>query len=219
MPKVFAKIKKKEPHLLAMDLEGCLIPEIWIKLSQSTGIAELSLTTRDIKDYDKLMQKRLEILEKHKISFADIQAVIAKLDPLPGAQEFLDWMRSWAPLIILSDTFYEFARPLMIKMNFPTLFCHKLNITGGYVRGYRLRASDSKAQSIKAFKKNGFWVTAIGDSYNDLAMLKAAHRGVFLHAPMSISSQFKQFSSYTNYSQLKDGLSYIVSPLMTGRER
>ena len=205
------KSRKEEPYMLAMDLEGCLVPEIWIKLSQSTGITELSLTTRDIKDYDKLMQKRLELLAKHKISLVDIQAVIAELEPLPGAREFLDWVRSWMPLIILSDTFYEFARPLMAKLNFPTLFCHKLRIVEGYVRGYRLRSTKSKVRSVKAFKKNGFWVIAIGDSYNDIGMLKAAHRGVFLHAPQKISSQFKQLDSYADYSELKNGISYIVT--------
>lgn len=211
IPKMKRKNRVKKPHLLAMDLEGCLIPEIWIKVSESTGIAELALTTRDIKNYNSLMRKRLGVLKKHKLSFADMQAVIAKIDPLPGAQKFLDWARSYAPLIILSDTFYEFAWPLIVKLNFPTLFCHRLDIVDGYIRAYCLRSLKSKSHSIKAFRKNGFWVTAIGDSYNDLGMLKAAHRGIFLHASQLIHRQFKQFRSCKNYSELKSELSYIAT--------
>ena len=193
-----------------MDLEGCLVPEIWIELSKSTGIPDLSLTTRDIKSYDKLMQKRLELLEKHKIRLGDIEAVIAKMEPLSGAREFLDWVRSWVPLLILSDTFYEFAGPLMKKLGFPTLFCHRLEIIEGSIRGYRLRSSKSKARSVKAFRKNGFWVTAIGDSYNDLSMLKAAHHGILFRAPPKICEEHRGFSSFSNYSQLKEGLGYLT---------
>ena len=206
-----AKKKVKKPHLIAMDLEGCLVPEIWIKLSQDTGISEFNLTTRDIKSYDKLMRKRIGLMKKHGIQYKDIEAMIAKMEPLPGARDFLDWARSWAPLIILSDTFYEFARPLIKKLNFPTLFCHTLQIAEGSICAYRLRSHRSKARSVQAFKKNGFWVTAIGDSYNDLGMLKTAHRGIFFHSPAKIREEYREFDSYPNYPQLKEGLSYILN--------
>ncbi len=194
------------PVLVAMDLEGCLVPEIWIQFSQKTGITDLSITTREVKRYDDLMQRRLEILKKNHIRLEDIQNVIETLEPLPGAKDFLDWLRSKVPLVILSDTFYEFAFPLIKKLGYPTLFCHNLDISNGYIQNYRLRTKDSKTQAVIAFQTNGFTVMAVGDSYNDIGMLQKADTGFFLHAPESISTEFPQFVSCENYVTLRKKL-------------
>ncbi len=212
MRKLKSKRGNAKPQLLAMDLEGCLIPEIWIGLAQATKIDELRLSTRDIENYDTLMQKRISILDAHKISLDDIHKVIETLEPLQGALEFLNWVRSSIiPFIILSDTFYEFAGPLMRKLNYPSLFCHTLEIENGKIKDYHLRCPNSKAQAISNFQNNGFYVSAIGDSFNDIQMLKTADRGMFLNAPSEISNLHPELPSYANYKSLKQGLAHIFN--------
>jgi len=191
-------------QVVCLDLEGVLVPEIWIAFSQRTGIAAFSRTTRDEPDYDKLMRWRLAMLREHGLKLADIQAVIAGMAPLPGAREFLDDLRSRYQVIILSDTFYEFADPLMRQLGRPTLFCHRLEIDAeGYVADYKLRQPDQKRHAVNALKSLNFQVIAAGDSYNDTGMLGAAHAGFFIHPPESIVAQFPQFPVNRNYEQLK----------------
>lgn len=191
-------------QVVCLDLEGVLVPEIWIAFSQRTGIAAFSRTTRDEPDYDKLMRWRLAMLREHGLKLADIQAVIAGMAPLPGAREFLDDLRSRYQVIILSDTFYEFADPLMRQLGRPTLFCHRLEIDAeGYVADYKLRQPDQKRHAVNALKSLNFQVIAAGDSYNDTGMLGAADAGFFIHPPESIVAQFPQFPVNRNYEQLK----------------
>jgi len=191
-------------QVVCLDLEGVLVPEIWIAFSQRTGIAAFSRTTRDEPDYDKLMRWRLAMLREHGLKLADIQAVIAGMAPLPGAREFLDDLRSRYQVIILSDTFYEFADPLMRQLGRPTLFCHRLEIDAeGYVADYKLRQPDQKRHAVDALKSLNFQVIAAGDSYNDTGMLGAADAGFFIHPPESIVAQFPQFPVNRNYEQLK----------------
>jgi phosphoserine/homoserine phosphotransferase len=191
-------------QVVCLDLEGVLVPEIWIAFSQRTGIAAFSRTTRDEPDYDKLMRWRLAMLREHGLKLADIQEVIAGMAPLPGAREFLDDLRSRYQVIILSDTFYEFADPLMRQLGRPTLFCHRLEIDAeGYVADYQLRQPDQKRHAVNALKSLNFQVIAAGDSYNDTGMLGAADAGFFIHPPESIVAQFPQFPVNRNYEQLK----------------
>lgn len=191
-------------QVVCLDLEGVLVPEIWIAFSQRTGIAAFSRTTRDEPDYDKLMRWRLAMLREHGLKLADIQAVIAGMAPLPGAREFLDDLRSRYQVIILSDTFYEFADPLMRQLGRPTLFCHRLEIDAeGYVADYKLRQPDQKRHAVDALKSLNFQVIAAGDSYNDTGMLGAADAGFFIHPPESIVAQFPQFPVNRNYDELK----------------
>ncbi|MGC4075800.1 MAG: bifunctional phosphoserine phosphatase/homoserine phosphotransferase ThrH [Rubrivivax sp.] len=191
-------------QVVCLDLEGVLVPEIWIAFSQRTGIAAFSRTTRDEPDYDKLMRWRLAMLREHGLKLADIQAVIAGMAPLPGAREFLDDLRSRYQVIILSDTFYEFADPLMRQLGRPTLFCHRLEIDAeGYVADYKLRQPDQKRQAVNALKSLNFQVIAAGDSYNDTGMLGAADAGFFIHPPESIVAQFPQFPVNRHYDELK----------------
>jgi len=191
-------------HILCLDLEGVLIPEIWIEFAKLTGIAELARTTRDEPDYDKLMRSRLEILARHKLGLPDIQTVIDGMTPFPGAREFLDTMRSRFQIVILSDTFNQFAQPLMRQLGWPTIFCHELEIApDGAVRDYRLRMPDHKRAAVKAFKSLGFKTIAAGDSYNDVAMLTEAHTGMFFHPPENIAAQFPQFPVTQNYQELQ----------------
>ena len=190
--------------ILCLDLEGVLIPEIWIEFSKLTRIPELARTTRDEPDYDKLMRGRLEILAQHKLGLPDIHKVIDGMQPLAGAREFLDTMRSRYQVVILSDTFSEFARPLMRQLGWPTLFCHGLDVaTDGAVRGYRLRMQDHKRAAVKAFKSLSFRTIAAGDSYNDVPMLTEAHAGIFFHPPASIAAQFPQFPVTQSYPELE----------------
>ncbi|EGJ11248.1 MULTISPECIES: bifunctional phosphoserine phosphatase/homoserine phosphotransferase ThrH [Rubrivivax] len=190
--------------VVCLDLEGVLVPEIWIAFSQRTGIAAFSRTTRDEPDYDKLMRWRLAMLREHGLKLADIQDVIAGMAPLPGAREFLDDLRSRYQVIILSDTFYEFADPLMRQLGRPTLFCHRLEIDAeGYVADYKLRQPDQKRHAVNALKSLNFQVIAAGDSYNDTGMLGAADAGFFIHPPESIVAQFPQFPVNRNYDELK----------------
>ncbi len=191
-------------ELACLDLEGVLIPEIWIAFAEKTGIPELRATTRDIPDYDVLMRQRLNILDQHGYGLPDIQAVIATLDPLPGAEEFVDWLRQRFQLVILSDTFYEFAMPLMQKLGMPTLFCHRLETDGsGKVTDYVLRQPDPKRQSVKAFHSLNYFVIAAGDSYNDTTMLAEADVGILFHAPENVIREFPQFPAVHSYEDLK----------------
>jgi phosphoserine / homoserine phosphotransferase len=187
-----------------LDLEGVLIPEIWIALSEATGVAELSRTTRDEPDYDKLMRYRLDILARHNLGIDAIDAVIATLDPLPGAVEMLAWLRARFPVVILSDTFYGFARPLMAKLGHPTLFCHDLTIDDkGAVVGYRLRMQDQKRAAVEAFRGLGFRTLAAGDSYNDATMLTAADGGILFRAPDNVKAALPRLPSAETYDELR----------------
>jgi len=190
-------------QVICLDLEGVLVPEIWIAFAERTGIAEFRRTTRDEPDYDKLMRYRLALLRQHGLKLADIQSVIAGLAPLPGAKEFLDALRARWQVIILSDTFYEFADPLMRQLGRPTLFCHRLEIDEqGFVANYRLRQSDQKRRAVEALKGLNFRVLAAGDSYNDTAMLGAADAGFLIHAPANVVAQFPQFPLHHDYAGL-----------------
>jgi phosphoserine/homoserine phosphotransferase len=198
------------PPLIAMDLEGVFVPEIWIAVAEKTGIAALRRTTRDEPDYDRLMAGRIAILREHGLGLADIQQVIETLDPLPGAVPFLNWARERAPLVILSDTFYEFAAPLLPKLGRPTIFCHALEVDGdGVVQGYRLRQRDSKRHAVEAFHSTGFRVLAAGDSYNDTSMLAAADTGVLFCPPANVIAEFPQFSVVTTYDQLQSEVQHF----------
>ena len=191
-------------QIVCLDLEGVLVPEIWIEFAGRTGIAELARTTRDEPDYDTLMRGRLGLLRQHALGLPDIQEVIAQMGPLPGAREFLDALRADYQVIILSDTFYEFARPLMRQLGSPTLFCHSLEADGaGMVVDYRLRLPDQKRQAVEHLKALNFGVVAAGDSYNDTAMLGAADRGIFFHPPESIVREFPQFPVTWSYGELR----------------
>ncbi|MCE2660228.1 MAG: bifunctional phosphoserine phosphatase/homoserine phosphotransferase ThrH [Rubrivivax sp.] len=190
-------------HIVCLDLEGVLIPEIWIAFAERTGISEFRRTTRDEPDYDKLMAWRLGLLRQHGLKLADIQAVIAGMAPLPGAKAFLDTLRSRYQVIILSDTFYEFADPLMIQLGRPTLFCHRLETDAdGFVVQYHLRQPDQKRHAVNALKGLNFKVIAAGDSYNDTGMLTVADAGFFIHPPPSIVEQFPQFAVHHGYPEL-----------------
>ena len=193
-----------QPTMIATDLEGVLVPEIWIAVAEWTGIADLRLTTRDVPDYDQLMQGRLRILREHGLSLADIQAVIDTLQPLPGAVEFWHWARSHAPCIILSDTFYEFAAPWMAKLGYPTLFCNTLDVDQhNMIEGYRLRQVDSKREAVRALKSLRFQTIAIGDSYNDTTMLAEAGAGILFRAPPNVVAEFPQFPVLYDYAELQ----------------
>ena len=179
------------PLVACLDLEGVLVPEIWIDVAETTGIAELRRTTRDEPDYDKLMRGRLAILERERLGIADIQKVIAGMRPLDGAPAFLDWLRTRAQVIILSDTFCEFAQPLMAQLGYPTLFCHSLVIDdAGRIRDYTLRIADGKRKAVMALKLLNFRVVAAGDSYNDTTMLDEADRGILFRPPDNVIRDF-----------------------------
>ena len=191
-------------ELACLDLEGVLIPEIWIEFANKTGIEELKATTRDIPDYDVLMKQRLRILDEHKLGLNEIQEVIATLSPLPGAREFIDWLRERFQVIILSDTFYEFSQPLMRQLGFPTLFCHRLEVSeSGKVTDYTLRQKDPKRQSILALQGLYYRTIAAGDSYNDTTMLKEADAGILFKAPDNVIAEFPQFPAVHEYEDLK----------------
>jgi phosphoserine/homoserine phosphotransferase len=191
-------------QLVCLDLEGVLVPEIWIEFSKRTGIAELSRTTRDEPDYDKLMQYRLDLLKTHKLGLPDIQKVIAEMGPMAGAKDFLDALRRDYQVIILSDTFYEFAMPLMAQLGMPALFCHKLEAdAAGFLVNYHLRMPNQKKEAVQRFKELRFKVIAAGDSYNDTAMLGEAHAGILFHPPQNVIDEFPQFPVTLNYAQLR----------------
>ncbi|MBU6950541.1 bifunctional phosphoserine phosphatase/homoserine phosphotransferase ThrH [Hahella sp. HN01] len=191
-------------ELACLDLEGVLIPEIWIAFAEKTGIDALRATTRDIPDYDVLMRQRLRILNEHGYGLPDIQAVIATLEPLPGAQEFVAWLRRRFQVMILSDTFYEFAMPLMEKLGWPTLLCHRLEVDErGRVTNYVLRQKDPKRMSVQAFHGLNYRVIAAGDSYNDTTMLSEADAGILFNAPDNVITEFPQFPAVFTYDELR----------------
>ncbi len=191
-------------QLVCLDLEGVLVPEIWIEFAERTGIPELRRTTRDEPDYDKLMTFRLDLLREKKLGLPDIQKVIAEGGPMPGAREFLDQLREDYQVIILSDTFYEFAMPLMRQLGMPTLFCHKLEAdTQGMLTAYKLRMPNQKKEAVQRFKELNFKVMAAGDSYNDTAMLGEAHAGILFRPPENVIREFPQFPVTTDYAQLR----------------
>jgi len=199
-------------HIICSDLEGVFVPEIWINVADRTGIDELRLTTRDISDYDVLMKRRLSILDANGLKLKDITDVIATMEPLPGAREFLDWLRARTQVIVVSDTFVEFARPLMEKLGWPTLLCHGLTIDdNGAIAGYNLRQADGKRKVVQAFKRLNFQVLAMGDSYNDVNMLKDAHWGVLFRPPQNVIDEFPQFPVTTTYDELKEVFGKVLS--------
>lgn len=190
--------------IVCLDLEGVLVPEIWIAFSERTGIPELRRTTRDEPNYDTLMKYRLGILEKHRLGLPDIQKVICELGPMPGARAFLDQLREDYEVIILSDTFYEFAHPLMRQLAWPTLFCHSLEVdVNGVVVNYHLRMPEQKREAVKRFREMNFTVVAAGDSYNDTAMLGEADAGILYHPPENVIREFPQYPVTLNYGELR----------------
>jgi phosphoserine / homoserine phosphotransferase len=192
-------------HVICSDLEGVFIPEIWINVAERTGIDALRLTTRDIADYNDLMKRRLSILDANGLKLKDITNVIATMDPLPGAKTFLDWLRARTQVIIVSDTFVEFTRPLMEKLGWPTLLCHGLTVEdSGAITGYNLRQADGKRKVVQAFKGLNYEVLAMGDSYNDISMLKEAHRGILFRPPQNVIDEFPQFPVTTTYEELRE---------------
>ncbi|MEC7120573.1 MAG: bifunctional phosphoserine phosphatase/homoserine phosphotransferase ThrH [Pseudomonadota bacterium] len=194
-------------ELVCLDLEGVLVPEIWINVAKKTGIQALEATTRDIPDYDVLMTQRLNILREHGLGMADIQAVIAEMGPIEGAKEFVEWVRTHFQLIILSDTFYEFAHPLMQQLGWPTIFCHRLEVgTDGMITDYKLRQPDQKRQAVKALHGLNYRVIAAGDSYNDTTMLGEADHGFLFDAPDNVIAEFPQFPSIRGYAALKEAI-------------
>ncbi len=191
-------------EIACLDLEGVLVPEIWIAFAEQTGIDALKATTRDIPDYDVLMSQRLEILREHGLGLPQIQEVIAGLSPLEGAVEFVDWLRERFQVVILSDTFYEFSQPLMRQLGFPTLLCHRLSVASdGRVTDYRLRQANPKRQAVLAFKSLYYRVIAAGDSYNDTTMLSEADAGILFSAPDNVVAEFPQFPAVYGYPDLK----------------
>jgi phosphoserine/homoserine phosphotransferase len=191
------------PVLVAMDLEGVLIPEVWIAVAERTGIEKLKLTTRDIADYDVLMRGRLEVLREHGLTLADIQSVIAGMEPLEGARAFLDRLRAEVQVVILSDTFYEFAGPFMEKLGYPALFCNSLIVDGdGTVVDYHLRMADGKRHAVLAFRQLNFDVVATGDSYNDTAMLAEANCGILFRPSENVRAEFPEYAVAYDYDTL-----------------
>lgn len=188
--------------IVTLDLEGVLIPEIWIAFAEKTGIEKLKLTTRDITDYDELMMGRLKILEENNLTFSAIQNVISTLSPLDGAKEFIQELRSITQVIILSDTFQEFAWPLMKQLDFPTLFCHNLKIENDKIVGYELRQHDQKKKAVAALKTLNYNILSAGDSYNDTSMLLEADQGILFKAPQKVIDEFPQFKSTNDYNIL-----------------
>lgn len=199
-------------HIVCSDLEGIFVPEIWINVAEKTGIKELRLTTRDISDYDVLMKRRLAILDENRLKIQDIQAVIATMNPLDGAVEFLDWLRSRIQIIVVSDTFTQFARPLMQKLGWPTLFCHTLSINpDGSIIGYKLRQKDSKREAVISLKNLNYDTIAVGDSYNDITMLKEADTGILFDPPENVKNEYQEFPVSYSYDELKNIIENILS--------
>lgn len=192
------------PPLLAFDLEGVFLPEIWIAVAERTGLPDLRRTTRDEPDYDKLMRSRMEILARHGLTLAHIQQVIAGMSPLPGAVDFLAWMRQTAQMVIITDSFYEFVAPFLPKLDWPTVFAHTLEVDArGMLSGYRLRVPQGKRQAVEAFKALGFRTAAVGDSYNDTAMLGAADCGILFRPPENVIREFPHFPVTRTYAELQ----------------
>jgi phosphoserine / homoserine phosphotransferase len=200
-------------QMACLDLEGVLIPEVWIAVAEATGIEGLRRTTRDEPDYDTLMRYRLDLLDAHGLTLAEIQRVIGTLDPMPGAVEMVDWLRAHFQLIILSDTFYEFGMPFMAKLGFPTLLCHKLEIADGRIVDYTLRMPDQKREAVRRFHELNFRVIATGDSYNDTNMLAEADAGILFRPPANVIAEFPQFPVATDYDQLRAEFSAAAAAL------
>ena len=194
----------QKPVIACLDLEGVLVPEIWINVARKTGIEELKITTRDMPDYDALMKRRLAILDQHKLTITDIQDVIAKMGPLEGAGDFVAWLRERCQLVILSDTFYQFAWPLMRQLGFPTLLCNQLEINEkGKIVAHHMRMQNQKKHSVAAFKSLNFFTMAAGDAYNDTAMLGEADAGFFFRPPDHLPKEFPQFPVTQTYQELQ----------------
>lgn len=195
----------QKPVIACLDLEGVLVPEIWINVALKTGIEALKITTREMPDYDRLMKQRLAILEEHQLKIADIQDVIAKMGPLEGATEFIAWLRQRCQVIILSDTFYQFALPLMRQLGYPTLFCNQLVIDAdGRILSHQMRMPNQKKHSVAAFKSLNFFTMAAGDAYNDTAMLGEADAGFFFRPPDHLPKEFPQFPVTQTYAELQE---------------
>jgi phosphoserine/homoserine phosphotransferase len=198
-------------HIVCSDLEGIFLPEIWIAFAEKTGIPELRLTTRDISDYDVLMRQRLNILKQRGFKLADIQAVIGTLDPHDGALEFLGWLRSVTQILVVSDTFVEFAGPLMKKLGYPTLLCNRLALAAdGTIENYILRQKDGKRKVAEALRSLNYEVIAIGDSYNDITMLQAAKHGILYRPPPSVQNEFPAFPVSMNFAELQQRIAAII---------
>jgi len=194
-------------RVVCLDMEGVLVPEIWLGVADKTGIEDLRLTTRDIKDYDELMTHRLKVLDKHDIKMDLIQDVIGDMGPMEGAKDFVDELRRHAQVIILSDTFYGFAKPLMEQLGWPTLFCHFLDVEeNGRIANYRLRTNDHKTKSVNALKELNFTTAAMGDSYNDTGMIQAAHVSAFFKSPQNVLDDFPTYPHFTDYGEATEYL-------------
>lgn len=199
-------------YITCLDLEGVLVPEIWIAFADATGVPELRITTRDEPDYDKLMKYRINILKEHKLGLKEIQETIAKIDPMPGAKEFLDELRSICQVIIISDTFTQFASPLMAKLGYPTIFCNSLEVgSSGDIVGYKMRVQNSKLTTVKALQSIGYETIASGDSFNDLGMIKASKAGFLFRSTEKIIKEYPQFPAFTEYSQLLNAVIDVIS--------
>ena len=194
-------------NIVCLDMEGVLVPEIWIAFAEETGIPELKLTTRDEPDYDKLMNYRIKILKEHGLGLKEIQDVIAKIDLMPGAKEFLDELRTITQVIILSDTFEQFATPLMKKLDWPTIFCNTLEVAeNGEITGFRMRCSQSKLTTVKALQSIGYDTIASGDSFNDLGMIQASKAGFLFKSTDAIKNDYPDIPAYEEYSELLDAI-------------
>ena len=197
--------------IICADMEGIFTPEIWIRVAGKTGIEELKLTTRDISDYDVLMKRRLGILAENGLKLKDITAVIETMDPLEGALEFLNWARERTQIVVVSDTYVEFARPLLRKLGWPTLFCNTLTIApDGSITGYNLRQKDGKRQTVLSLRRLNYHILAVGDSYNDITMLKEADAGVLFKPPENVRSEYPELPATYNYDELKE----VMGPLL-----
>ncbi len=191
-------------HIVCSDLEGVFVPEIWINVAEKTGIDELKLTTRDISDYDVLMKKRLDILKQNNLKLKDIQDVIHEMEPLPGALGFLNWLRSQTQVIVVSDTYVQFTGPLMKKLGYPTLFCHTLEVSeNNSVTGYKLRQKEGKKKTVQALKSLKYNIIAMGDSYNDIDMLREADMGILFCPPQNVMDEFPELPVTTDYGQVR----------------
>ena len=194
-------------NIVCLDMEGVLVPEIWIAFAEESGIPELKRTTRDEPDYDKLMKWRLEILKEHGLGLKEIQATIAKIDPLPGAKEFLDELRTLTQVVILSDTFEQFAKPLMAKLNWPTIFCNTLEVApDGAITGYRMRCPQSKLTTVKALQSMGYETIASGDSFNDLGMIQASKAGFLFKSTQAIRGDHPELPAFEEFGELLEAI-------------
>jgi phosphoserine / homoserine phosphotransferase len=199
-------------YIVCADLEGVFVPEIWINVAKKTGIKELRLTTRDISDYDVLMKKRIGILKENGLRISDITDVIKTMDPLDGALDFLNWLRAETQVIIVSDTFVQFAGPLMAKLGYPTLFCNTLIIDpDGTVSGYKLRQQDGKNKTVKALKSLNYDIIAMGDSYNDITMLQSADKGILFSPPQNVIDEYPELPVTTKYGEIKEIIGKILA--------